>query len=1454
MKQTYRLITGALLTAAMVSAIPGSYAAFKKIRSGATRSMESAASIKASPVKFKAPEVSAPASAPETDGSLTLRGLVINTDTPYIVEFQAKKDLKVKNIHEFDEFYYEDFEPSGCAFMGDGRFYMASMYQPYIGAVNTWQKIYDATDWSLIDEREELPTSSSALSVAYDPSTCAAYGYFQNDDNDQSWFMYGRMNLATGEVLGLNNVDDRQRFLSIAASPDGYLYGVNCNGMFCRIDKSSGEITKLGHTDVKPQYMQSAIIDRETGVYYWAAMTDDGEAGLYKIDPVTYTAELISLFPQNQEIIGLHIVKPRDNAKAPASVEDASVAFERDNLHGTVSFKAPEVSVDGTPLSGSLKAHATLDGHQWETEVQPGSDCTLEISAQYNGLYDICVWVSSDDLSGAKTDIQKWIGPDVPMAVSGIKCDIDGRHVKLSWDAPSQGQHGGYVDPAEVVYWISTSGFDYPLVRDYTDTSYELDLPEGLTADIRFGIRPVYKESAGPYAYSETMTVGNPVFTVPCEISPYSDFKKFIVIDSDSDGDSWELGILQVVCTGGDDWILSPYVHLTAGQLYEMEYSASAKMGAMKPEILEVKAGCGDTPESVTVDIDSQEIRTIGLNKYNEYKASFSVDKDGDYRVGFHSAAGGQGLGLGAFSINTLADTNAPDVPTALMLTPAPLGELKATVSFTAPANEISGKPLASLAKAEIYRGEILVGTVDKPEPGQTYSIDDEKAQPGFNTYDVCVYGSDNVRGLAASVKGWVGLDIPRTPYDVDLKYEDNTLLMSWKMYETGVNGGYVDLDQVEYVVVEPTYMNIIAQTTGVYSIQLTVDDIPYQYSTALGVIAMNDAGSTNEASVSERVMIGPDLTLPFEERFGHPLDHSWNVVGESDDVVGWDPVMDLGPDGEPGLSYYYGEMYGDDQALVSQRISLRNVDKPTLRFRFKGRTDEDGVGGKFEVKVSESLTGGYEPVFVQEFDENSYWKWTDTAVDLSAYKGKSVFLSFAGVPDPEYGFGAMQILLDDISVRDDKDYDLEARNLSIDRDEVEVGVSEAKLTFSVRNHGLKAFADGGYSVCLFAGDRLFATVEGKEIDPEFGVAHFEAVYKPSVDDDETTLITAAISSDLDSTPYNDRTNIVKVFVVKPERPAVTDLNGSLNGGEVELAWTKPDLSGKPVREVTDDFESYRDFDVNRAGEWTIIDADRAEGCRVSYFFPGSDGPMGWTVMNPGKITDEIGERLAAYSGEKYMVAYNGFEDNDDWIITPELSGNRQEISFMARAESDEEGREMFEVYYSTTVPEIQAMTKLNEDDLRTIPGGWHEFRFSVPAGAKYFAVRCISHNRVAMHIDDFKYESAATPLKVKFIGYNVYRDGKKINDEPVTSESFIDTAADGKDHSYTVRVVYDRGESDHSNVAFVSTSAVGIVGMDIDASAQPVFDIQGRRIWTLTEGEVYVTKGRKFIYTPANR
>lgn len=1374
----------------------------------------------------------------------TLRGLVVSGYEPYICEFKGEKGLTVANI-------FSDYipEPTGGAFYAEGKYYVMELDQPYIGSYETYMTVYDAETWDVIDEKEEMLPSSSGYCMTYDPTTNAVYGYFFNDEMEADWQMFGRMNLATGEVLGLNNVDSNKGFLAIACGTDGYLYGVNVQGMYCRITKK-GEITYLGHTDIKPAYVQSAAIDPATGKFYWAGFTDEGQGGLYVVDPETYMAELVESFPNNQEIVGLYVVENRKESEMPEDVLDLNAEFVRDTFEGTVSFTAPDAYCDGSRIMGTLTAHAAIDGNHYEKSVAPGEDVTFDVSVKYAGIYNAAAWVSTDKASGNKSYAMKWVGPDNPVGVSNLSVKVEGTKATVTWDAPQQiGQHGGYVDPDNVTYIISREGYGRNYVRDYTECTFEDDLGEGVSADVRYSVRSVNGDLGGRTVYTDWVHVGDLIMSVPLHLSPSGDFNKFIVIDGNEDGNTWApyWGGYALFTGMGDDWMLTPLIKLEAGTVYNLEYEVSAKMGVFSPEIIEVSCGMGDTAADMTQLLDSQTITTMQLNRFTTYTTSFSVPVSGEYRLGFHALSDdGDGLGFSSIDITTLASASGPAASTALSIEAADKGELKAKVSFTLPTKDSDGNDLTGISKVELYNTDRLAASASGVAPGARCVLEDTEANQGNNRYSVVAYGEDGTKGIAAQVSGWVGMDVPQVPEDIRMTELADGVHLTWTLPESGLNGGYVDPAGVTYIFVDPTFESEIAMVKGVSEADIKFGDLDYQATFTVGVRVLNSAGMNYDMGVSNTLMVGKPHSLPFHEHFAKKADYGWILLGSVDDGYGWIPEeQTVGKDGLPGVSSYYGEGGYDAQKLASGKIRIPEGSDATLGLWLMGKS---GGNGAFRILISEKFAEDYEPLFVKSFDTDSDGAWEPIEVSLKDYAGKTIYLALEGLPED----AGLLVGIDNLTIRECVDYDAAVTNITIDTDEVEVGRRTATVKTWITNQGLKEMASGSYSVDFYAGDRKFASVPGVKVEPKYGYADFSAEYAPTTDDSDPSLIRSRISYDNDMDGENNVSKEVKVYVVSPELPGATGLQAEQDADGVALEWTAADISGKPVRTVTDDFESYRTFDNNRAGKWTIVDEDGEGGIRVSYFFPGSAGSLGWVVMEPGAIPTieggTLASRLPAYSGEKYMASYCS-TDAKDWLITPELSGNAQEISFMARAESVTSGREMFEVYYSTRGTELTDFISLDNESHRTTPEGWSEFRFQVPEGAKYFAVRCVSHNRCAMHIDDFTYESAPTPVDARFEGYNVYRNGELLNDAPVATTTLRDCTPAAGRNEYIVRAVYDRGEAPSSNKVVIENSGIGAVEMDVDPALLPVYDLRGLRVTTLTEGEIYVTRGKRFIY-----
>lgn len=215
------------------------------------------------------------------------------------------------------------------------------------------------------------------------------------------------------------------------------------------------------------------------------------------------------------------------------------------------------------------------------------------------------------------------------------------------------------------------------------------------------------------------------------------------------------------------------------------------------------------------------------------------------------------------------------------------------------------------------------------------------------------------------------------------------------------------------------------------------------------------------------------------------------------------------------------------------------------------------------------------------------------------------------------------------------------------------------------------------------------------------------------------------------------------------------------------------------------------------------------------------------------------------HSGDQVFASFcSNTGKNDDWLISPLLPGIEQEISFWVKSLTSEYGFERYEVYYSTTGIEPEDFKIIG--DLRSAPVQWYEEKVTLPEGARYFAIRCVSEDAYIFMVDDISfYASDSYTGELSLMGYNVYRDDVCLTAEPIMELEYTDTPDDTAFHDYAVTVVYDKGESVYSNILRISTLAVD--GVSADSVAVTAGD--GNITVTGADGmqvTVYAVDGRK--------
>lgn len=292
-----------------------------------------------------------------------------------------------------------------------------------------------------------------------------------------------------------------------------------------------------------------------------------------------------------------------------------------------------------------------------------------------------------------------------------------------------------------------------------------------------------------------------------------------------------------------------------------------------------------------------------------------------------------------------------------------------------------------------------------------------------------------------------------------------------------------------------------------------------------------------------------------------------------------------------------------------------------------------------------------------------------------------------------------------------------------------------------------------------------------------------------------------------------------------PMQALAQDANGApynlrltgVNEHTVSLAWTSPE----PVDGFLEDFEGHNDFAINSSGSigWTYIDADNKptytwQACT----FPTQGQKMAYVVMNPWQTVPAVNENpnYKPHSGQKMLVDFCAVDaQNNDYIISPRLNFDADfQISFWARSYKTGENynAERIRVGYSTTGTQPSDFTFVNESPYVELPDEWTLVAYDIPKDARYVTINCVSDDAFMLLIDDIfvgtnkvRPESAniaRAAAKNPVVGFNVYRNGEKLNSKPVESVSYTDEVPDYGDYQYTVAAVKKDGSVSEQSVA----------------------------------------------------
>ncbi len=1338
------------------------------------------------------------ATAPTLYGSVIYADSWTSDNAPYgIYSFPANSNTTFTAVH-----LGNNFEANGGGTYINGKYCFIN-YFDFNGQTYINYYVYDTETWDLVNAIQSLPTSAIASDMSYDPVTKQIYGCFQNADGNG--FQFASMNPETAVVTPIAKL--QQMMYALAINSKGEVYSVGADGNFYQIDKSNGSATKIGSTGITPQYVQSAAFDLQTDKLYWAASLSNGTAGVYEINVSTGRATLISSCPNNEEVCGLYIPAPLANADAPAKVSNLALDFANGATSGKVTFTLPSKTFGGENLSGTL-SYSILCNEEVVASgsAMKGSNVSKEITVE-PGMCTIAVYASNSAGNGPTSEMKQWIGPDVPAAVTNLRLRKSGKAaLNLSWTAPTTGLHNGYFDASQVTYKIVRQPEGVTVATNATGTSFTDNISSDVLRNYYYEVTGCVGNLEGETAVSNKIDMGT-----ACEV-PYfedfltvDDFEMYTVVNSNVDDYTWTYDeeIHAAKCKSDtyeqmNDWLISPLITLGTDHVYKLSFKAFCASSKF-PETLKVALGTSKSTSAMTTELIPATI--VGTSQGEILEAIIKVPTAGNYCIGFQSLSLNQfNLYVDSISVETNALRSAPAAVSNLTITPAAKGALKTTIAFTSPSKTIDGAS-TSLTKVEIYRDGTLIKTFNSPATNTQLSYTDEVAKQGYNNYMVVAHNASGA-GIETKQKTYVGIDIPDKPLNVKLKDIDGKNVLTWEAPTAGMTGGYIDPATLTYTVQRSIGNTIVAQDIKglTFTEELKVNG-GGQILMSYYVWAKSEAGE-GMYEESNAIIIGDPYSLKFKESFtGMGIDNSpWglenygNSYWNTTDIGSF--VLATPQDNDGGFATFSNN--GGSSQLVSPKITLQNSVRPTLDFYYYACNGSSNV-----LKVEVSKEGGeYEVVHTINCANDTQEGWTKVSVPLTQYNtAKYIQLSFHAFAD-----GGMNLHIDNIVVRDLLDYNLSIKEISAPKRLIFGANNNIQVT--ILNEGTKSATD--YTVDLYRNGKKVASQAGTTLAAD-AEKTYTFVEVPTLDSQESVTYYAIIEYAADLKTNDNQSQEITVSVQLPKYPKVNDLKGSCkNGKTVELSWTAPDLTSALSGEITDGFEDYNPFIVTNIGSWELFDGDgestygiNAGGGILQY--DNATAPMAFQVFNASAV-GLTGTEWAPYSGDQCLVSFSAVgKQCDDWLISPELTGKAQTLSFYVKKASPLYP-DSYEILTSTTNSELSSFSVITTNT--EITNAWEHMSVNLPAGTKYFAIRNISNDCYALLFDDICYASKEESMEgLALTGYNIYRNGVKLNATPVTATSYQENVADGK-YTYQVSVVYNLGESVYSNPVEIQASS----------------------------------------------
>lgn len=1311
--------------------------------------------------------------------------------------------------------------------------------------VKIYHAVYDLNTNRRIWMRTDGLIASAPSDMTYCETDGKAYGCFHCPEGLGEAYVFGTIDLQTFEVSRIKVI--YQNWLAMAAAPDGTLYAINEGGLLLKVDKQTGNTQVVAQTSA-PVYFESSACISADGTKMYLSVTDTSEESyIMTIDLATGETLGMNNFGNDREILGLSLDQPLPAEGAPAIATNFEVPVCNSST-ATATFQMPTTTAQGGQLGDApFTAIITVDGtEKYNASHEKGQTVTSQIDALTTGYHTFTLSTINDAGQSRATSVRRWTGYDKPCTPQNVIFSREGETNTIVWDAVTSGIHEGYIDPSAITYNIyrypggqlAASGLSTPTYSE------QMDEPTTLTT-IYYTVEAVSNDSGESSLKGESNHLSFSAIQPPYSQTFDTDqaLEAYTIIDANNDENTWHWytnGTMRIFGSdeeGLDDWLITPAVHLEAGKYYEFSLTLHGFKRAYA-EYFEIKCGKDNTAEGMTIPLLGNTL--LSADAPTPYAVGMVAPETGTYYFGIHatSPAGTQYIYADDINISEALEPFMPAPVSNLTLTRAPMGEIAVDVTFTLPTTTMGGQELSEITRVTVVRdGYLALKEYTDAVPGQQISFTDKPGFTTFRRYTVTVYNSYGSSTPAEAVE-YVGPYAPEQPtnFTVSRTDTDGQVHLSWTPPTHDVQGNELSPNCLTYTVagvVDGSLAYIVDKSTETeFTWQAQAAGQPQAF-VSYALYANTDGGSSYKLE-SRPCPVGAPYTLPFVESF---VSGSTQNAWYPEDITGytmWDTGTNTSISGITSSDADNGYIYG--QSLAANNISTINSGLITLsgsnvildfKYWSSGQMDNSTTTVCLLVDgETQQLTT------ISHAAEESGWQ--TAIVSLEEYVGKDVQIQLQAKFDI-----SCIVAYDNIRVMKNIDNNLSISETVIP-EEIQAG-KQFNIQAVIQNNGMEDIMGLRYYVVVnrdgqeLTRRRGFGTLRtGKSVSMTFSDVL-------GVMDEGDHIYEILIDYADDEYAADNTSGEIKVRCYVPDFPVPSDVYALEQDGTVSIKWEKP-IEPDAMQHITEDFESYSAGTQTDFGGWTLHDGDEIVSGTIGALpipWITSDSFLSYTIVNN---TLEGLSAITAHSGNQVLLSIFAREgQNDDWLISPALSGHEQTIKFWARSGTA--------IYPESFIVMASTEISTNTDDfeeimiVESVPKAWTEYQCVLPEGTMRFAIRCVSDDAYYFTLDDIEYDSDLYSTK-DLIGYKVYDGTTLVSSLGVDEMSQQIDKLPQETNDCSVTAVYAKGES---RPVKVSRLIDAIESVKAEQSEGAVYDLTGRKVNRMTRG-VVIIDGNKIV------